>query len=256
MADRYKIDGGVDNLWSSTSNWSTVSGGSGGASAPGPSDFAYVDGNSGASPVLELGANTSVRNLQVENDAAASTIIDLAGFALTAGDVGLAAGTLNLNGGSVTTKTLETGTTGAKITGIGGETFEMTQKVGLSFDTRYLADDGDDIAFGTESNPWRTLSKAETFLVTGKRCLFKRGGVFPVADGFVFDPDGGFLGAYDTGDLPIFELPAGGELILGTPGSTWTWYESVIRFAAAVGGSLRRQGMTGGMNELTGGIQG
>lgn len=46
MADRYFVNGGVDNNWGSTSNWSTTSGGAGGASVPTSADAAFLDGNS------------------------------------------------------------------------------------------------------------------------------------------------------------------------------------------------------------------
>ena len=256
MADRFLVPGGADNNWSTAGNWSFASGGPGGSSAPGAADSAYIDGNSGTSPIIVLDSAVTLRNFYVQSTAAVATLIDLAGFDLTSGVIELSAGTLSLNGGNVTTKNLTTSSTGAKITGNGGETIELTQKVAAAATTHYLADDGDDIGFGTQGNPWRTIGKAESVLATDVRCLFKRGDVFPVADGFTMDPDGGYFGAWSTGDLPIFELPAGAELILDTPATTWTWYESLIRFAEAVGGVKRPNDMAGGMDELTGGIHG
>lgn len=46
MANRYFVNGGVDNNWGSTSNWSTTSGGAGGSSVPTSSDAVFLDGNS------------------------------------------------------------------------------------------------------------------------------------------------------------------------------------------------------------------
>ena len=46
MAARFFINGGVNNLWSSTTNWSTTSGGAGGSSVPGLSDAVTLDTNS------------------------------------------------------------------------------------------------------------------------------------------------------------------------------------------------------------------
>lgn len=46
MPNRYFINGGVNNNWGSTTNWSTSSGGSGGASVPTSSDSAFFDSNS------------------------------------------------------------------------------------------------------------------------------------------------------------------------------------------------------------------
>lgn len=46
MANRFFVDGLTDNDWSGSDNWSTLSGGSGGASVPGTTDLAILDGNS------------------------------------------------------------------------------------------------------------------------------------------------------------------------------------------------------------------
>ena len=45
MADRYWVGNGANTAWTSTGNWSTTSGGSGGALAPTISDSVYFDGN-------------------------------------------------------------------------------------------------------------------------------------------------------------------------------------------------------------------
>lgn len=49
MANRYWVGG--TGSWSDTSHWSTTSGGTGGASVPGSSDSAILDGNSGGGTV-------------------------------------------------------------------------------------------------------------------------------------------------------------------------------------------------------------
>jgi len=46
MADRYFINGGIDNNWGSTANWSATSGGTGGASIPTAADAVFFDANS------------------------------------------------------------------------------------------------------------------------------------------------------------------------------------------------------------------
>lgn len=46
MASRYFVNGGVDNNWGTTGNWSTVSGGAGGSSVPSSADDVFLDGNS------------------------------------------------------------------------------------------------------------------------------------------------------------------------------------------------------------------
>ncbi len=54
MANRYRI--GSSNNWANAGNWSTTSGGAGGASVPGTSDIAIIDGNTPASTIT-LSAN-------------------------------------------------------------------------------------------------------------------------------------------------------------------------------------------------------
>ena len=46
MANRFFIAGGVDNLWSTTGNWSTTSGGGGGSAVPLATDDVFFDANS------------------------------------------------------------------------------------------------------------------------------------------------------------------------------------------------------------------
>jgi hypothetical protein len=46
MADRYFVNGGVDNNWGTTGNWSTTSGGAGGSSVPTAADAVFFDANS------------------------------------------------------------------------------------------------------------------------------------------------------------------------------------------------------------------
>ena len=46
MAARFFVNGGVNNLWSNTGNWSLTSGGSGGQTVPGAADDVTLDSNS------------------------------------------------------------------------------------------------------------------------------------------------------------------------------------------------------------------
>lgn len=46
MADRYFVNGGVDNNWGNTNNWSATSGGAGGATIPTAGDAVFFDTNS------------------------------------------------------------------------------------------------------------------------------------------------------------------------------------------------------------------
>lgn len=45
-ANRFFVNGGVDNNWGTTGNWSLTSGGAGGVSVPSPSDAVFLDANS------------------------------------------------------------------------------------------------------------------------------------------------------------------------------------------------------------------
>jgi hypothetical protein len=66
MAPRYFVIGGTDNNWSSTTNWSTSSGGAGGSSVPTASDDVIFDGNS-PDCTIDIGANKSARTLDCAN---------------------------------------------------------------------------------------------------------------------------------------------------------------------------------------------
>src|SRR6185436_18909683 len=57
MANRFFVNGGVNNNWGTTGNWSTTSGGAGGSSVPSSTDDVFLDGNSPNCTV-----NTSTRS--------------------------------------------------------------------------------------------------------------------------------------------------------------------------------------------------
>jgi hypothetical protein len=87
MPDRYFVDGGVDNNWGSTSNWSTTSGGAGGSSVPTSSDDVYF---TAASPNCVV--NASNRASQALNFTGYANTITMT-FQITAnGSVTLSAG--------------------------------------------------------------------------------------------------------------------------------------------------------------------
>lgn len=65
MANKYWINGGVDNLWATSGNWSTTSGGSGGAGQPTTSDVAIFDTNS-ANYACTISANEVCTDLRFE----------------------------------------------------------------------------------------------------------------------------------------------------------------------------------------------
>ena len=74
------VDDGTDKMWHNNANWSTSSGGSGGASAPVvKSRVAIFDGNSTVN--AKLGGNiTKIKELKVKNGY--SGTIDLNGYTL------------------------------------------------------------------------------------------------------------------------------------------------------------------------------
>lgn len=78
MAARYWVAGG-NGIWSSTTNWSATSGGSAGASVPGPTDVvAFPSGNGGTAT---LDSNVTVSYIEFDNGT-----LNLNGFTLTTGD--------------------------------------------------------------------------------------------------------------------------------------------------------------------------
>ena len=85
MADRYWI-GAFDTDYGNTANWSTTSGGSGGASVPGSADNIFFDGNGAVNCVLD--ANRSVTGFDV--DTGYGSTFDMNGFDFgISGDVDL-----------------------------------------------------------------------------------------------------------------------------------------------------------------------
>ena len=89
MADRYAINGGGTLNWNNTANWSTSSGGSGGASVPGASDTAILDGSS-PSLTIDTGYDASVLNFNAT--AAYAGTLDLNGRQLQCADEWTSAG--------------------------------------------------------------------------------------------------------------------------------------------------------------------
>lgn len=92
MANRYFLNVGTN--WNDTANWSTSSGGAGGASVPGTSDVAIFDVNSG-NCIVEAGVDPSVSGVTL--DALYTKTFDTNGRALTIGYYTL--GDLSIAGG-------------------------------------------------------------------------------------------------------------------------------------------------------------
>jgi len=107
MADRYWIASSAGN-WNDTANWSTTSGGSGGASVPGSSDTAYFDGNGTGDCTVNVNINVTGINLVKEytgtfDGSSYDVTIGTGGFDWDIGYTGNpAGGTLDLGSGDWT----------------------------------------------------------------------------------------------------------------------------------------------------------
>lgn len=127
LAQRYWV-GTVPGVWNNTANWSTASGGAGGASVPGPADLAIFNGVGGSNGNCNLNIAPNVAGITISGY---SGTIDLLGFSLTTtGTNTFTSGTVSNSGGaaSVIINTLLTttfnGTTfNANIAGLTGRIF-------------------------------------------------------------------------------------------------------------------------------------
>lgn len=125
FGQRFWVAAGASN-WNNTANWSTSSGGPGGASVPGPSDAVTFNANGLGNCTLDVAPN--VAGITVNGY---TGIIDINGFNLTTtGTNSFVSGTIN-NGGAAAAVTLNTtgtstfsGTTfGANVNGSTGRIF-------------------------------------------------------------------------------------------------------------------------------------
>jgi len=125
MADRYWV-GGTSN-WNSTANWSTSSGGSGGASVPGSSDHAIFDSNSGTG-TCTVDVTTTVQRLSTPGYGGT---LDFSTYGMTVGScefyngtINGGSGTLEVTGNFVTTFCTFNGQTGTLLwSGSGSSTW-------------------------------------------------------------------------------------------------------------------------------------
>ena len=93
---RYAVLGTSTKNWSSTSAWSTSSGGATGASAPGNTDTAILNGDSGTG-TMTLDSDVSALAQMLVTAAFTGTLV-LGSHAITAIDTLLRAGTFTSNG--------------------------------------------------------------------------------------------------------------------------------------------------------------
>lgn len=108
MASRYFVNGGVDNNWGTTGNWSTTSGGGGGSSVPSSSDDVFFDASSPACTV-NSGATRVCRQLDCTGYTSTLTLdVGLTATPQTTGAVKLAAG-MTITGTGALTLTAATG---------------------------------------------------------------------------------------------------------------------------------------------------
>ncbi|MCB0491253.1 MAG: hypothetical protein KDC93_02445 [Cyclobacteriaceae bacterium] len=97
MAQRYWV-GTIPGVWNSTLNWSATSGGSGGASVPGPADQAIFNGAGGSNGNCNLNIAPNVAGITINGY---TGTIDLLGFNLTTtGANSFSSGTISNSGGA------------------------------------------------------------------------------------------------------------------------------------------------------------
>ena len=130
-ADRYWIAGAASN-WNNTANWSTTSGGAGGASVPGAADVAIFDGNGAGNCTVDIAV--TLGGITVNGYAA---IIDLNGnvFSVTSGNSTLTSGTINDTPGTSAFTIASTGTSTFNGTTFGAQVSCSTGRLFLSGST-------------------------------------------------------------------------------------------------------------------------
>ncbi|MGE0587498.1 MAG: T9SS type A sorting domain-containing protein [Cyclobacteriaceae bacterium] len=139
FGQRYWVASATGN-WNNTANWSTTSGGAGGASVPGAADQVFFNGAGGSNGNCNLDVAPTVAGISVNGY---SGTIDLLGFTLTTtGTNTFTSGTIANTGGAASLALNTTGTTtfngtifGANVTGttgrllFNGSTFNGTVSV-------------------------------------------------------------------------------------------------------------------------------
>jgi len=106
VADRYWIASSAGN-WNDTANWSTTSGGSGGASVPGSADTAYFDGSGTGDCTVNANVNVTGINLVKAytgtfDGGTYDFTIGTGGFDWDIGNTAAAGGTIDLGSGDWT----------------------------------------------------------------------------------------------------------------------------------------------------------
>lgn len=103
MADRYWVGG--TGTWdsSTTTNWSTTSGGSGGASAPTNADNAIFDANSGTSAIVSVDATAVSSSTTVNKSDITLSLTGSPTLCVVGGTLTLTAGTIALNSYTLST---------------------------------------------------------------------------------------------------------------------------------------------------------
>jgi len=174
VGQRFWVAAGASN-WNNTSNWSTTSGGAGGASVPGPSDAVTFNANGLGNCTLDVAPN--VAGITVNGY---TGIIDINGFNLTTtGTNSFVSGTIN-NGGAAAAITLNTtgtstfsGTTfGANVNGSTGRIFFNGSVFNGSVTVNKTANNNDTSTGGN------TFSGSVT-LTNGSTTQFRLGGTNP-----------------------------------------------------------------------------
>lgn len=132
MANRYWVGGA--GTWSSanTANWSTTSGGAGGASVPASTDDAIFDTNSGTGTVTTA-ASITVNGLMLDNGN--SITVSLGAAIVSATSINVRQGTLTTNNYNVTAAFFTSVSTAIRAINFGSSTVTLSSSTALNFAT-------------------------------------------------------------------------------------------------------------------------
>lgn len=134
MANRYWVNNA--GIWSSsnTANWSTTSGGAGGASVPTSADAVIFDANSSSYPVSIVFTNSGVTVGSVTVNSSLILLGLNAAITIT-GALTITSGSFSSNTYNVTATTLSSSNSNTRTINLGSSTVTLTTVSGISFST-------------------------------------------------------------------------------------------------------------------------
>lgn len=163
MASRYWVGGTASWTSSNTTNWSTTSGGSGGASVPTAADDVYIDTGSGTGTISIASAGLSVKSLTMSCPATLTLSVFTSLNVVTI--FNMVSGAFNLNSGNnITCDTFSSGGTNARNMNFGTlGTIQITAPSGIVLNLPYatnctITGTGDKFVLAT-SDPTSTVGR-------------------------------------------------------------------------------------------------